>query len=57
MSLGDILDSSVPYDNVPKLNMTCHKLVTNDSMSNNKRDCVGISFKESLARCTNSTCL
>ena len=42
------LDSSVPYDD-PMLNLSGYELVRSDSLSNNKRDGVGIYFKESLA--------
>ena len=42
------LDSSFPH-NDPRLSFTDFKLVRADNLSNNKRDGVGISFKESLA--------
>ena len=42
------LDSSVPYDD-PRLNLPSYKLVKADNLSNNKRDGVGIHFKETLA--------
>ena len=41
------LDSSVPYDD-PRLNLSSCKLVRADNLSNNKRDGVGIHFKETL---------
>ena len=48
MFLGNLLDSSIPY-NDPKLNLSGYKLVRADNMSNNKRGCVDIYFKETLA--------
>ena len=42
------LDSSVPYDDL-RLNLSSCKLVRADNLSNNKRDGVGIHFKETFA--------
>ena len=42
------LDSSVPYDD-PKFYLSDYKLVRADNLSKNKRDGVGIYFKEILA--------